>query len=548
MLGVLLAQSILLTYFEHIMVSLPDHLASWLDEWGPHLREQVQNALNEEGLFSQLSKRSKRPKRSRTVFSDDCFSTGALDCLRIGTDCSGVESPIHALKAMQVPHRHVFSCECGPAPRRVIQANTPPSVALYEDILTSLEFEIPFVDVYVAGFSCKPFSMLHVGTQLLEEDQAKIFFAVLARIKKQRPSLFVLENVPGIARCMDDVLRLLQDAGYVVAVHLLNPFDLGEPVHRPRFYFLGVREDVALFTQREAQGIYERVWQRLKAHSGSSGPSGPAVSIMKRILPHDHPCVVESQRVQQKRWQHASAFNFHLADCAGLKWPHRHRTWEEQRTSDLTAPSQFLPDADELFLHLPRERDAWTKLASFRHTPKRVVADLSQSLGRQPMQSDATPTITPGSHMVLSEARRMMAPVEKLMLHCLPVHRMNLCGIGASELEDMGGNMMHLQTVGAALLIGLSLVDWGAPTARVLASDGPAVPAVLAVQAGTQKSKSLMTDLKAQKRIEAKIRARFGICPPRTLVKASVTKSKPRVKSRLMPKHKACLRGTRWAS
>eukprot|EP00438_Fugacium_kawagutii_P035702 Skav234661 [mRNA] locus=scaffold1131:252366:253097:- [translate_table: standard] len=242
---------------------------------------------------------------------------------------------------MQVPHSHVFSCECGLAPRKVIQANSPPSVALYEDILTSLEFEIPFVDVYVAGFSCKPFSMLHVGTQLLEEDQAKIFYAVVARIRKQRPSLFVLENVPGISRCMDSVLRLLRDEGYVVVVQLLSPFDLGEPVHRPRFYFIGVRQDLALFSQQEAQGIYERVWQRTKSTCGA------CASIMHRILPHEHPCVVNSQRALKKRWRHDKQFDFHVAECGDLKWPGRHCTWEQQHASDLTSPSQALPDADD---------------------------------------------------------------------------------------------------------------------------------------------------------------------------------------------------------
>ena len=54
---------------------------------------------------------------------------------------------------------------------------------------------------------------------------------------------FVLENVSGISRCMDQVTSLLKQAGYTVVVQSLNPLDLGEPLSLPRFYFLGIRKD-----------------------------------------------------------------------------------------------------------------------------------------------------------------------------------------------------------------------------------------------------------------------------------------------------------------
>jgi hypothetical protein len=31
--------------------------------------------------------------------------------LRVGTDCSGIEAPIQALRQLGIPFRHVFSCE-----------------------------------------------------------------------------------------------------------------------------------------------------------------------------------------------------------------------------------------------------------------------------------------------------------------------------------------------------------------------------------------------------------------------------------------------------
>ena len=59
-----------------------------------------------------------------------------------------------------------------------------------------------------------------------------------------KPPLAVLENVQGIKRCIEDVQQLIEAEGYVVMYLLLNPVDLGEPVNRPRYYFLCVRNDV----------------------------------------------------------------------------------------------------------------------------------------------------------------------------------------------------------------------------------------------------------------------------------------------------------------
>ena len=42
--------------------------------------------------------------------------------VRVGTDCSGLEAPLLALRAMQVPFHHVFSSEINPRKRKFIEA------------------------------------------------------------------------------------------------------------------------------------------------------------------------------------------------------------------------------------------------------------------------------------------------------------------------------------------------------------------------------------------------------------------------------------------
>ena len=153
-----------------------------------------------------------------------------------------------------------FSCECAKAPRLVIAANCPPEQKLFDDVLDEkMDSVLPEVDMYVAGFSCKPFSRLHHQTRLLDEQEAGIFFAVVRKLKKLRPPAFVFENAEGIKRCMPQVLALLRDVGYNVIVELLNPLELGEPVSRPRYYFIGTRKDVSSVSEADATAFFLQI-------------------------------------------------------------------------------------------------------------------------------------------------------------------------------------------------------------------------------------------------------------------------------------------------
>ena len=124
-------------------------------------------------------------------------------------------------------------------------------------------------------------------------------------------------------------------------------------------------------------------------------------------------------------------------------------------------------------------------------------------------------------------------------------------GISNSEIEDMAGNMMHLQTVGVAMLVAMHLVDWSSPAARFAV---PAVPEISKPMSSIQKK---ARSIAAQKKLEAKLSQRFGLSVriPTNGGKRKIkrTKSQGKTRSRRdkadqMPLRKACLRGTRWAS
>ena len=121
--------------------------------------------------------------------------------------------------------------------------------------------------------------------------------------------------------------------------------------------------------------------------------------------------------------------------------------------------------ADALLLHLPRERDAWKILQSQFPGQENLAADLSQSITRTGARVDGRlPCITPGSVLAVGAAGRVVTPLEKIMLHGFPIHRMMIPhDIGPAELSSMGGNTMHVQVVAAAILMLQSLVDWSLP-------------------------------------------------------------------------------------
>lgn len=121
---------------------------------------------------------------------------------------------------------------------------------------------------------------------------------------------------------------------------------------------------------------------------------------------------------------------------------------------------------DELFLHLPRERDAW-RILSASHPPGNLVADLSQTVTRACVRKDGKlPTITPGSVLAMGAAKRILSPLEKVLLHGFPVHRMKFPPhLTYRDMESMGGNTMHVHVVGAAIILLLSMVDWSLPAA-----------------------------------------------------------------------------------
>ena len=238
---------------------VPAALRTHLATWGPQLRRKMETVAKRRGL------------------------TLPRTPVHVGTDCSGCDAPIIALRAVQLPYgfRHQFSSEVDAKKRSFLKANFP-GVVVHHDMLKRDHAQLPHIDMYVCGFPCKPFSRLHVRSKGFREKQARPFRVVIQTLSAKLPVIAVLENVSGLRTHMAKVHRALASIRwYEILTMTIDPYEMGEPVRRQRIYFVLIRVDVAV-----AYGIkLDEHAQALTAVGLCSQGTEPA----RRMLPNDSP-------------------------------------------------------------------------------------------------------------------------------------------------------------------------------------------------------------------------------------------------------------------
>jgi len=169
-----------------------------------------------------------------------------MPVIRVGTDCSGMEAPVQALRNLGVDFRQEFSCDIDKYARKTIEVNFPHKI-MYEDLTKRDNNEAPKVDLYVAGFPCQPFSSAGKQQGFSDErGRGMIFFEILDYLKKKRPTVFILENVSRLVtldqgKYLQRVLKELEGLKtYNISWELLNTCEHGLPQYRKRFYCVGI--------------------------------------------------------------------------------------------------------------------------------------------------------------------------------------------------------------------------------------------------------------------------------------------------------------------
>jgi DNA (cytosine-5)-methyltransferase 1 len=168
--------------------------------------------------------------------------------LTVGSDCSGIEAGIQALKLLGIKVKHMYSCDNDASVRKSIHANYDPLV-VYENILTRNHALLPHVDMYIAGFPCQTFSTLGKREGFNNPIKGTIFFECFETIRLTRPKCFILENVPGLlshdkGRTIAVILDHLKSLDtYHINHSIYNTADYGLPQNRRRVFIVGLHKD-----------------------------------------------------------------------------------------------------------------------------------------------------------------------------------------------------------------------------------------------------------------------------------------------------------------
>ena len=171
--------------------------------------------------------------------------------ISIGTDCSGIESPIECLKQLKISFKHMFSCEKDTYAKKMILYNYHPEL-FFDDMTIRDHSKLPKVDIYVCGFSCQPFSNL--GLKKGSKDiRSNLMTECANTIKSLFPPIFILENVKNFMniekgenyKWLIETLTSIKKGNteYSVYIDVLNTKNYGIPQNRERMFIIGIRND-----------------------------------------------------------------------------------------------------------------------------------------------------------------------------------------------------------------------------------------------------------------------------------------------------------------
>lgn len=158
-------------------VVLPDSLQAQLAGRGPAIRRVLSAARS-----SFLNGKGGDPSSALHV---------------VGTDCSGLDTPIMALQSLQFKFRHLFSSEIARGPQLWISANFRPE-QFYKNMLHRKPMD--GFSGYMAGFPCQPWSVLNHTSKFFKDPRAKVIVAMIDTVMSGLPQWAIFENVLGLLR------------------------------------------------------------------------------------------------------------------------------------------------------------------------------------------------------------------------------------------------------------------------------------------------------------------------------------------------------------
>jgi len=114
------------------------------------------------------------------------------------------------------------------------------------------------LDMLVGGPPCQGFSI--AGKRLEDDPRNSLWLAYITLVKRYKPSIIFLENVPTIVSTKNgDVSRMIcssfEEMGYNVKVEVVMASDFGVPQNRKRAIFVATQKGLPLFEFPQKQSV-----------------------------------------------------------------------------------------------------------------------------------------------------------------------------------------------------------------------------------------------------------------------------------------------------
>ena len=181
----------------------------------------------------------------------------------IGSACSGWCSELFACRSLGLPFVPVFGCDICRHCKTVCE-NTWSHALWYDNCCSDNFLQSPYVDVFVAGFPCQPFSRSGKNEgQADSQGRGGIIWFLRDWIAAHLPRIFILENVRNLLEThyefLAEVLSALEGiqrngaGAYYISWQLLNARTFGTPQNRERLFICGLRKD---------SGVSRMVWPK----------------------------------------------------------------------------------------------------------------------------------------------------------------------------------------------------------------------------------------------------------------------------------------------
>ena len=176
--------------------------------------------------------------------------------MRIGTDCSGMDAPLEALRQLNKKVEYVFGCDSWKVSKQFIHQNGIKPKVWFDDMTTRNDKLLPDIDMYICGFPCQSFSNLGQKRGMADVEKGNVMLKCISVIKTKLPKVFILENVKGFignkkGEAFGILMKKLKNLNkYELHYSILNTIDYDIPQNRERFYLVGIlkTELIAPFT------------------------------------------------------------------------------------------------------------------------------------------------------------------------------------------------------------------------------------------------------------------------------------------------------------